>query len=132
MLVQPFTSFRPGTDPEEATVDTTRADLFRLRVISAAEATSFLLLLGFGSVLKRATDGDVDLVLPLGLLHGALFVAFLALWVVAWYRVRWTVGRAALYLISSVVPFAGFFAERKLKGEQERLSTAPAPAPASA
>jgi integral membrane protein len=102
----------------------TRVALFRLRVVSTAEAISFLLLLSLGSVLKRATDGDVDLVLPLGLLHGVLFVAFVLLWADAWNKVRWDLKRAALYFVSSVIPFAGFYAERRLKAEQERIAAA--------
>lgn len=109
----------------------TRAALFRLRVISAVEAVSFILLLGLGSVLKRATDGDIDLVMPLGMLHGVLFLTYVVMWADAWNRVRWDLKRGLLYFIASVIPFAGFYAERKLKAEQERVTdTDPAPAAA--
>ena len=50
----------------------TAAALRRMRIISVAEAVSFLVLLVFGSLLSRITD--VNLVTPLGMIHGVLFV----------------------------------------------------------
>lgn len=90
--------------------------LRRLRLISAVEAVSFLLLL-VCSVLKRTTDFDA--VPAMGMVHGVLFVLYLVFWALAWYRARWTVGRAALYGVLSVLPTGGFFAERMLHREAE-------------
>ena len=64
----------------------------RLRLVSAPEAISFLLLL-VCSVLKRTTDFNA--VPVMGAVHGML------------------------YFVLSVLPTGGFFAERKLRRETE-------------
>ncbi|MEU9750775.1 DUF3817 domain-containing protein [Streptomyces niveus] len=94
----------------------TASSLHRLRLVSAPEAVSFLLLL-VCSVLKRTTDFDA--VFPMGLIHGLLFVLYVIFWLDAWRRVKWPLGTAALYFVLSVLPAGGFFAERKLRREAE-------------
>ncbi|MFD6551605.1 DUF3817 domain-containing protein [Streptomyces sp. NPDC058398] len=94
----------------------TATALRRLRLVSAPEAVSFLLLL-VCSVLKRTTDFNA--VPVMGAVHGVLFILYVIFWAFAWYRARWGVGIAALYFALSVLPTGGFFAERKLKRETE-------------
>lgn len=94
----------------------TASALRRLRLVSAPEAVSFLLLL-VCSVLKRTTDFNA--VPAMGALHGLLFVLYVLFWLDAWNRAKWSFGRAAMYFALSVVPFGGFFAERKLKEEAQ-------------
>nr|WP_203672831.1 MULTISPECIES: DUF3817 domain-containing protein [unclassified Streptomyces] len=88
----------------------------RLRLVSAPEAVSFLLLL-LCSILKRTTDFNA--VPVMGMVHGVLFVLYVVLWALAWYRAKWTLGRGALYAVLSVLPTGGFFAERMLRREAE-------------
>ncbi|QIQ02643.1 DUF3817 domain-containing protein [Streptomyces liangshanensis] len=90
----------------------TASALHRLRLVSAPEAVSFLLLL-VCSVLKRTTDFNA--VPAMGMIHGVLFILYVLFWAVAWQRTRWSFGTAALYFVLSVLPTGGFFAERKLK-----------------
>ncbi|GAA2318032.1 DUF3817 domain-containing protein [Streptomyces kunmingensis] len=94
----------------------TASALRRLRLVSAPEAVSFLLLL-VCSVLKRTTDFNA--VPVMGAVHGILFVLYVIFWLDAWNRAKWKFGRAALYFVLSVLPTGGFFAERKLKREAE-------------
>ncbi|MEU3961015.1 DUF3817 domain-containing protein [Streptomyces buecherae] len=94
----------------------TASALRRLRLVSAPEAISFLLLL-VCSVLKRTTDFNA--VPVMGAVHGILFVLYVIFWADAWNRTKWPVGTAALYFALSVLPTGGFFAERKLKREAE-------------
>ena len=94
----------------------TATALRRLRLVSAPEAVSFLLLL-VCSVLKRTTDFNA--VPVMGAVHGALFVLYVVFWADAWNRARWSFGTGALYFVLSVLPTGGFFAERKLKREAE-------------
>ncbi|MET9553963.1 DUF3817 domain-containing protein [Streptomyces sp. NPDC006645] len=94
----------------------TASSLHRLRLVSAPEAVSFLLLL-VCSVLKRTTDFNA--VPVMGAIHGLLFVLYVIFWLDAWRRVKWPLGTAALYFVLSVLPAGGFFAERKLKREAE-------------
>ncbi|MDQ1048667.1 DUF3817 domain-containing protein [Streptomyces sp. V4I2] len=94
----------------------TATALRRLRLVSAPEAISFLLLL-VCSVLKRTTDFDA--VRPMGMIHGVLFILYVIFWADAWNRTKWPLKTAALYFVLSVLPTGGFFAERKLRRETE-------------
>ncbi|MGW7047465.1 DUF3817 domain-containing protein [Streptomyces avermitilis] len=94
----------------------TATALRRLRLVSAPEAVSFLLLL-VCSVLKRTTDFNA--VPVMGAVHGVLFILYVIFWADAWNRTKWSKKTAALYFVLSVLPTGGFFAERKLKREAE-------------
>ncbi|MFC7310125.1 DUF3817 domain-containing protein [Streptomyces monticola] len=94
----------------------TASALRRLRLVSAPEAVSFLLLL-VCSVLKRTTDFNA--VPVMGALHGVLFILYVIFWLDAWNRTKWDVKRGALYFVLSVLPTGGFFAEKMLKREGE-------------
>ncbi|MCL7368757.1 MULTISPECIES: DUF3817 domain-containing protein [Streptomyces] len=94
----------------------TATALRRLRLVSAPEAISFLLLL-VCSVLKRTTDFNA--VPVMGAIHGLLFVLYVLFWADAWNRAKWPLKTAALYFVLSVLPTGGFFAERRLKREAE-------------
>ncbi|WP_309094248.1 DUF3817 domain-containing protein [Streptomyces sp.] len=94
----------------------TATSLRRLRLVSAPEAISFLLLL-VCSVLKRTTDFNA--VPVMGAVHGALFVLYVIFWADAWNRAKWPLQTAALYFVLSVLPAGGFFAERRLRREAE-------------
>jgi integral membrane protein len=78
----------------------------RFRVLSFAEGISFLLLLIFGSLLSRISD--IDLVMPLGVLHAVLFIAL----VVATFDVRarlgWGIGTTVVALAAAVLPLGPF------------------------
>ncbi|WP_217554491.1 DUF3817 domain-containing protein [Streptomyces sp. GbtcB6] len=88
----------------------------RLRLVSAPEAVSFLILL-VCSVLKRTTDFNA--VPVMGAIHGVLFILYVIFWADAWNRAKWSLGTAAFYFVLSVLPTGGFFAERKLRRESE-------------
>ncbi|MGI5458056.1 DUF3817 domain-containing protein [Streptomyces sp. CA-249302] len=94
----------------------TATALRRLRLVSAPEAVSFLLLL-VCSVLKRTTDFNA--VPVMGMVHGVLFILYVIFWADAWNRTKWNPRTAAFYFILSVLPTGGFFAERKLKRAAE-------------
>ncbi|MFF5564773.1 DUF3817 domain-containing protein [Streptomyces sp. NPDC012623] len=90
----------------------TASALHRLRLVSAPEAVSFLLLL-VCSVLKRTTEFNA--VPVMGAIHGILFILYVVFWADAWNRAKWSIGTAALYLVLSVLPLGGFYADRRLK-----------------
>ncbi|CCK27386.1 putative membrane protein [Streptomyces davaonensis JCM 4913] len=94
----------------------TATALRRLRLVSAPEAVSFLLLLTC-SVLKRTTEFDA--VRPMGYIHGVLFILYVIFWADAWNRAKWPAKTAVVYFVLSVLPTGGFFAERMLKREAE-------------
>ncbi|WP_175407897.1 DUF3817 domain-containing protein [Streptomyces sp. TRM64462] len=90
----------------------TASALHRLRLVSGPEAVSFILLL-ICSVLKRTTDFNA--VPVMGAVHGVLFIVYVLFWADAWNKAKWPLKTAALYFVLSVLPFGGFFADRKLK-----------------
>ncbi|MGP3968701.1 DUF3817 domain-containing protein [Streptomyces sp. 6N223] len=94
----------------------TASALRRLRLVSAPEAVSFLVLL-LCSVLKRTTDFDA--VPVMGMIHGLLFILYVLFWLDAWNRVRWPLKTAAWFFLMSVIPTGGFFAERRLRRSQD-------------
>ncbi|TVL94207.1 DUF3817 domain-containing protein [Streptomyces sp. SAJ15] len=94
----------------------TATALRRLRLVSAPEAVSFLLLL-VCSVLKRTTEFNA--VRPMGWVHAVLFVLYVLFWLDAWNRTKWSLKTAAIYFALAVLPAGGFFAERMLKREAE-------------
>lgn len=101
----------------------TAAALRRMRVISIAEAVSFLALLIFGSLLSRISS--VNLVMPLGMIHGLLFVGYVVLLADVWGKARWSRRRVGWFLLMSVLPTGGFFGDRAIRDE-ERAAAAPA------
>jgi integral membrane protein len=105
------------TEEELTSVDIkTATAIRRLRLVSAPEAVSFLLLL-VCSVLKRTTEFNA--VPVMGAIHGILFILYVVFWLDAWNRAKWSLGTAAVYFVLSVLPTGGFFAERKLRREVE-------------
>ncbi|MDH6575693.1 integral membrane protein [Kitasatospora sp. MAP5-34] len=87
----------------------------RLRLVSAPEGLSFLLLITC-SVLKRTTSFDA--VYPMGWIHGVLFILYVVFLYVAWQERRWDNKRAALLFLLACLPTGGFFAERMLAKEE--------------
>jgi integral membrane protein len=78
----------------------------RFRAVSMAEGCSFLILLIFGSLLSRISD--IDLVMPLGALHGALFVALVVITLGVRGTLNWDTKTTALALIAAVLPLGPF------------------------
>lgn len=85
-----------------------------VRVASLAEAVSYLLLLGVAMPLKYFWDLPLA-VRVVGSLHGALFIFLCVALVLAIFRARLPVSRAALVLGASFVPFVPFFLDRRVR-----------------
>lgn len=100
----------------ESSADTTAADakLARFRIVSLAEAVSFLVLLCIAMPLKYAANLPIAVMIA-GMVHGLLFLAYVAL---AWdQRVaqRWDAKRFGTVLIASVIPTGPFWLHKSLK-----------------
>ncbi|QKW09230.1 DUF3817 domain-containing protein [Streptomyces sp. NA04227] len=96
----------------------TATALHRLRLVSLPEALSFPALLIFGSLLSRISDIDF-LMMPLGLIHGILFVTYVVLLADVWYRTKWPWQKVAVYFLLALPPFGGLYAHRKLGREEQ-------------
>ncbi|MCT2592459.1 DUF3817 domain-containing protein [Streptomyces sp. N2-109] len=95
----------------------TAAALHRLRLVSVPEALSFPALLLFGSLLSRVSDIDF-LMMPLGVIHGVLFVAYVVLLADVWKRTKWPLKRVGFFFLLALLPFGGLYGDRVLKRDE--------------
>ncbi|MEV4256445.1 DUF3817 domain-containing protein [Spirillospora sp. NPDC049652] len=82
-----------------------------LRIVSVAEAVSFLVLLLVAMPVKYIGDEPAGVQI-MGPIHGVLFLAYVALVLAGRRAVGWDNKRTLLALIASVLPVAPFFVER--------------------
>ncbi len=82
------------------------------RVVALAEAVSWALLLAgmFVKWVLRTSELGVQVAGPI---HGAVFVVYVLLAVVAWRVLRWDTQTLVVALIASVPPFATVWFERR-------------------
>ena len=99
--------------------------VFRYRMLTLAEGWSFVLLLIFGSLLSRVSE--LDLVMPLGSLHGALFVLLVVSTLLIRRRLSWGLGTTLVALICAVVPLAPFVFHRWKRNELREAEKAAEP-----
>ena len=97
------------------------------RVVAVAEAVSWALLLAgmFVKWVLRTSEVGVQLAGPV---HGAVFVAYVLVTLLAWRVLRWPLGTAVLALAASVPPFTTVWFERwaQRAGRLPVARTAPA------
>ena len=93
----------------------------RLRVISAIEGLSYILLVGVAMPLKYGLDMPAA-VSWVGRAHGFLFVAFVIALVWAMIAARWSPLRAGWLLLLSMIPLGALKIESELRREMEAPS----------
>lgn len=82
------------------------------RIVAFLEGISYVLLL-FIAVPIKYMAGDAQYVKLLGMPHGLLFVAYIALAILIKPEFKWTNKVFSLVLLASIVPFGTFYADRK-------------------
>jgi integral membrane protein len=87
----------------------TAATVFR--IVAVAEALSWMGLLA-GMFVKRALDSSELGVQVFGPIHGAIFVGYVVVALVAARALRWDVRTTVLALVASVPPLATLWFER--------------------
>lgn len=92
--------------------------LRQFRQIALFEGLSFLVLLGIAMPLKYLADLPLA-VRIVGLLHGLLFLAYGGYVLGFLSRNEWSLGRAAVAMFWSLVPFGTFVLDRSLAREIE-------------
>ncbi|MFI7352415.1 DUF3817 domain-containing protein [Streptomyces avidinii] len=95
----------------------TASALHRLRLVSVPEALSFPALLIFGSLLSRVSDIDY-LMMPLGAIHGVLFVLYAVFLLDVWNKAKWPFKKALLFFVLALVPFGGLYGDKILKRDE--------------
>ncbi|RTQ50866.1 DUF3817 domain-containing protein [Hymenobacter gummosus] len=94
------------------------SSLGRLRVVGFLEGLSFLVLLGIAMPLKYVF-GQPEAVRHVGMAHGLLFVLYVLLVIGAAVEYRWSLRKAALAFVASLVPLGTFWADKKLFREEK-------------
>jgi integral membrane protein len=87
--------------------------------IARLEGVSYLVLLLVAMPLKYLA-GEPAAVRVVGMAHGILFVAYLAVLLRARLELGWTLRRLAEAFVASLIPFGTFWFERRLRGEPDR------------
>ena len=85
-----------------------------LRLLAIAEGLSLLVLLFIAMPLKYQYD-NAEIMPIVGMTHGILFMVFVACAMLVSQRKEWSDKFFMLLVLSSIVPFATFFMDRKLK-----------------
>lgn len=88
--------------------------LVLLRFVAIAEGLSLLVLLFIAMPLKYQF-GNTEIVPLVGMTHGILFMVFLGFAMLVSQRKKWSDKFFMLLVLSSIIPFATFFMDRKLK-----------------
>lgn len=91
------------------------------RVLSIIEGTSLIAL--FLVAMPGKYLGYFDILWDTGMVHGILWMIYFLLSLLVSHKQQWSVAFWVLALLASVIPFACFFLERKLR-ETEVLAEA--------
>ena len=89
----------------------------QLRWIGNVEGISFLVLLFIAMPLKYMFDYPMAVKVN-GWVHGLLFVVYIAAVLRTAYLIKWDYMRVGLALVASLIPFATFVLDRRLKKNQ--------------
>jgi integral membrane protein len=82
------------------------------RIVALLEGVSYLLLAG-AAIYKRMPNGNDELVKLLGMPHGLLFVAYVALAVFLRITYKWDAKTFIIILLGSLIPFGTFYVDKK-------------------
>jgi integral membrane protein len=90
----------------------------RLRLVALIEAVSYLCLLGIGMPLKYLAGVPFPLKV-MGWTHGLLFIVFCFALLFAMLHHKWSLPKAALVFIASLIPFGSFAIDGRLQREDQ-------------
>lgn len=82
------------------------------RIVAFLEGVSYLLLMA-AAIYKRMPDGNDAYVKLLGMPHGLLFVAYIAIAILLRSTFQWDNKTFAIILLGSLIPFGTFYVDKK-------------------
>jgi integral membrane protein len=100
--------------------------LGRLRVVGFVEGISYLLLLFIAMPLKYLAGMPLA-VRYVGWIHGLLFMAYVAVMLLAAVDRGWSLWKTAMGFVAAVVPFGTFYADREWREEEDAARAVPSP-----
>ncbi|NBC57241.1 MAG: DUF3817 domain-containing protein [Bacteroidetes bacterium] len=80
--------------------------------VARGEGISLLVLLFIAMPLKYIWE-DPSWVRVVGMIHGILFVAYVAWAIWVYLELSWTLRRLVFVILASVIPFGTFYVEKK-------------------
>lgn len=83
--------------------------------VARGEGISLLILLFIAMPLKYIWD-DPSWVKVVGMIHGVLFVAYVAWAIWVYLELKWSIKTLALVILASIIPFGTFYVEKKYLG----------------
>lgn len=86
----------------------------RFGTVNTLEGYSYIALLFIAMPLKYLA-GIAVAVKIVGMIHGLLFIAFLALLLQTSQEVKWPFKEGMIFLIASLIPFGTFFTKNRIK-----------------
>ena len=86
------------------------------RTLSLIEGISLIVLI-FIAMPAKYQFGLIDSIWIVGMTHGILWLAYVVLSVAVSHYQKWSVTFWLFVLLASIIPFACFFLDRKLKTE---------------
>lgn len=86
------------------------------RKVAIAEGVSYILLIFIAMPLKYWAEMPLA-VKYTGWAHGLLFMLYIMFLIMAWVEYKWSFKKSALIGVASLLPFAPFLVDRKLKEE---------------
>lgn len=82
------------------------------KIIALLEGVSLLLLLFIAMPLKYIWEMP-KMVQVVGMAHGILFLAYVALAIMVYNELKWSLKTLAIVMIASIIPFGTFYIEKK-------------------
>ncbi len=92
--------------------------LGRFRVVALLEGVSFVLLIGVTMPLKYL----MDMPMPnkvVGMAHGMLSLIYVIALIHAWSAQKWSLLKATLALVASLLPLGAFVLDWKIRNEED-------------
>lgn len=83
-------------------------------LINSIEGYSYLLLLFVAMPMKYMMEIPMATKI-VGSIHGALFVLFMLLLVVAWQDAKWSFKDSTLFFVAALIPFGTFFTKKRIQ-----------------
>ena len=101
-----------------------KTPLGRFRLIAILEGISYIILVGICMPLKYFADMP-EAVKHAGLIHGLLFTLFVPMLAQVYFMYKWSLMKALLAFVSSLVPFGTFILDWKLRKDNPLPESAP-------
>jgi integral membrane protein len=90
------------------------------RIVAVTEATTFLILLVFGTIL-----GNDTVVSIMGPIHGLLFLTYVGMTIYLRPDENWSTKTTLLILLGAVLPFGGYVVDRTILTSSSRSPATP-------